>query len=214
MPGPCDEHPKKMTVAQAANPGSEVPSEVLKRLHGLSRCIRIIRCNHDCIDRKSIITRSKALLKRSYESLLNSSVTVGCWHSRVTNSNGTSWIVGRLGPVRHESPPPIQSTSARSASLFHPRPASQHPYTHSSRSRRVTAPVELLAALRAVAHSPRTVRLLQVVSRLAHSATDQLSAWEHSLTLGATAQQAVCPCRSVPASGFNFQAPASLSSTR
>ena len=54
-------------------------------------------------------------------------------------------------------------------------------------------PVELLAALRAVAHAPRTVRLLQVVSRLAHSATDRLSAWEHSLTLEATAQQAVCP---------------------
>ena len=33
----CDEHPKKMTVAQAASPRSDVPSEVrlLLRQHGI-----------------------------------------------------------------------------------------------------------------------------------------------------------------------------------
>jgi hypothetical protein len=53
-------------------------------------------------------------------------------------------------------------------------------------------PVDLLPSLRAVARTPRTVRLLPAGSRLAHSTTDRLSAWEHSLALEATAQQAVC----------------------
>ena len=53
-------------------------------------------------------------------------------------------------------------------------------------------PVDLLPSLRAVARAPRTVRLLPAGSRLAHSSTDRLSAWEHCLALEATARQAVC----------------------
>ena len=53
-------------------------------------------------------------------------------------------------------------------------------------------PGDLLPSLRAVARASRTVKLLPAGSRLAHSSTDRLSAWEHSLALEATAPQAVC----------------------
>jgi hypothetical protein len=51
---------------------------------------------------------------------------------------------------------------------------------------------DLLSALQAVARPPRTVTLLPVGPRFAHSATDRLSAWEYSLATEATSQQAVC----------------------
>jgi hypothetical protein len=51
---------------------------------------------------------------------------------------------------------------------------------------------DLLSALQAVARPAQTVTLRPAGPRLAHSATDRLSAWEHSLATEATAQQAVC----------------------
>jgi hypothetical protein len=52
-------------------------------------------------------------------------------------------------------------------------------------------PTDLLPT---VASPLRTIRLLEAGPRLAHSAKDRLCAWEHSLMLEATAQQAVCIC--------------------
>ena len=51
---------------------------------------------------------------------------------------------------------------------------------------------DLLSSLQAAARPPRTVILLPAGPRLAHLATDRLSAWEYSLATEATAQQAVC----------------------
>ena len=53
-------------------------------------------------------------------------------------------------------------------------------------------PADLLPTLRAVASPLRTICLRDAGPRLAHSATDRLCAWEHSLMLEATEQQAVC----------------------
>ena len=55
-------------------------------------------------------------------------------------------------------------------------------------------PANLLPCLRAAAQLPLQVRLLPVRPCLAHTATDRLSAWEHSLALEATAHQGVCSC--------------------
>jgi len=55
-------------------------------------------------------------------------------------------------------------------------------------------PSDLLPCLRAAAKPPMRVRLLPTQPKLAHTATDRLSAWEHSLALEATAQQGVCSC--------------------
>ena len=53
-------------------------------------------------------------------------------------------------------------------------------------------PANLLPCLQAAARPPLQVRLLSARPCLAHTATDRLSAWEHSLALEATARQGVC----------------------
>ena len=53
-------------------------------------------------------------------------------------------------------------------------------------------PANLLACLQAAAQPPLQVRLLPAGPRLAHTATDRLSAWEYSLASEATAKQGVC----------------------
>jgi hypothetical protein len=52
-------------------------------------------------------------------------------------------------------------------------------------------PADLLACLQAAARPPRKMRILSGRQRLAHTATDRLSAWEYSLASEATAKQGV-----------------------
>ncbi len=53
-------------------------------------------------------------------------------------------------------------------------------------------PADLLACLQAAARPPRKARILPGRQRLVHTATERLSAWEHSLASEATAKQGVC----------------------
>ena len=53
-------------------------------------------------------------------------------------------------------------------------------------------PADLLACLQAAARPPRKARILPGRQRLAHTATERLSAWEYSLASEARAKQGVC----------------------
>ena len=53
-------------------------------------------------------------------------------------------------------------------------------------------PADLLTCLQAAARPPRKARILPGRQRLAHTATERLSAWEYSLASEARAKQGVC----------------------